>query len=55
MSSATKTLNKLHEICTSSSLEVNLSKIKIMVFGRNKRKSNQEVFYLENDQIEIMH
>ena len=26
-----------------------------MIFGCNKRKSNQEVFYLDKDQIEITH
>ena len=46
-------LNKLHEFCTS--LEDNLFKTKIMIFGRNKRKLNQEIFYLDNDQIEITH
>ena len=48
-------LNKLHEFCTSSSLEVNLSEIEIMIFGRNKRRLNQEVFYLDKDQIESTH
>ena len=48
-------LNKLYEFCTSSSLDVNLSKTKIMIFGRNKRKLNQEAFYLGKDQIEITH
>ena len=46
-------LNKLNEFCTSSSLEVNSSKTKLMIFGRNKRKWNQEAFYLDKDQIEI--
>ena len=32
-----------------------LSKTKIMIFGRNKRKLNQEAFYLDKDQIEITH
>ena len=48
-------MNKLHEFLTSSSLEVNLSKTKIMIFDRNKKKSNQEAFYLDKDQIEITH
>ena len=39
-------LNKLFEFCTSSCLDVNLSKTKIMIFGHNKRKLNQEAFYL---------
>ena len=26
-----------------------------MIFDRNKRKSNQEAFYLDKDQIEITH
>ena len=38
-----------------TSLEDNLSKTKIMIFGRNKMKLNQETFYLGNDQIEITH
>ena len=36
-------------------LKIYLSKTKIMVFGRNKRKLNQEAFYLDKDQIEIIH
>ena len=48
-------LNKLYEFSTSSSLEINLSKTKIMIFGHNKRKSNQEAFYLDKDPIEITH
>jgi hypothetical protein len=47
-------MNTLHEFLTSS-LEVNLSKTNIMIFDRNKRKSNQEAFYLDKDQIEITH
>ena len=46
-------LNKLYRFCTSSSLEVNLSKTKIAIFGCNKRELNQEVFHLDKDQIEI--
>ena len=30
-----------------------MSIAKIMIFGRNKRKLNQEAYYLENDQIKI--
>ena len=26
-----------------------------MIFGRNKKKFNQEAFYLDNDKIEIIH
>ena len=48
-------LNMLYEFFASSSLEVNLAKIKIMLFGRNKRKLHQEAFYIDNDQIEITH
>ena len=48
-------LNKLYEFCTSSSFEINLAKTKIMIFGCNKRKLNQEAFYLDKDQIEIIH
>ena len=48
-------LNKRHDFCTSSNLEVNLSKTKIMILGRNKRKLNQEAFYLDKDQIKITH
>jgi hypothetical protein len=36
-SSLRRLLNQLHEFFTSSSLEVNLSKTKIMIFGHNKR------------------
>lgn len=46
-------LYKLHEFCTSSILEVNLSRTKIMIFGRNKRNLNQETLYLDKDRIEI--
>ena len=48
-------LNKLYEFSTTSSLEVNLSKTKIMIFSYNKRKLNQEAFYLDKDPIEITH
>ena len=48
-------LNKLHKLCTSSSLGVNLSKTKIMIFDHNKRKLNQEAYYLDKEQIEITH
>ena len=48
-------LNKLYDFCTSSSLEVILAKTKIMIFGHNKRKLNQEAFYLDKDQIEMTH
>ena len=40
---------------TFSSLEVNLSKIKIMTFGHNKWYLNQEAFYLDKDQMKITH
>ena len=46
-------LNKLYEYCTSSSLEVNLAKTKVMIFAHNKKKLNQKAFYLEKEQIEI--
>ena len=36
-------------------LALELSKSFIMIFGHNKRKLNQEVFYLDKDQIEITH
>ena len=48
-------LNKLNEFCTYSSLQVNLSKTKLMIFGHNKRKLNQEAFYLNKDHTEITH
>ena len=48
-------LNKLYEFCTSSSLEVNPTTVKIMIFDRNQRKSNQEAFYPSKDQIKITH
>jgi hypothetical protein len=50
-----KTFNKLYDFGTYSSLDVNLSKIKIMIFSRDKRKLNQETFYLHKDQIGIPH
>ena len=50
-----KTFNKLCDFGTYSSLDVNLSKIKIMIFSHDKRKLNQETFYLRKDQIEITH
>ena len=50
-----QTLYKLHEFCTSSSLHGNLFKARFMVFGHNKRKLNQEAFYVVIDQIEITH
>jgi hypothetical protein len=37
-------LNKLYAFCTSSSLDVNLPNTKIMVFGHNKGKLNQETY-----------
>lgn len=45
--------NKLLKCFISSSLDVDLSKSKIMIFNRNKRKLNQEEFYLGKDQIEL--
>ena len=48
-------MNQLYEYFTSSSLDVNLSKTKIMIFGCNKTNLNQEAFYLDNDPIEITH
>lgn len=36
-------------------LEINKSKTKIMIFGRNKRKLKQKVFYLNEDEMEITH
>ena len=54
-SSLQSLFNKLYELCNSSSLDVNLSNIKIMMFGCNKRKLIQEAFYLGKDQIEITH
>ena len=51
----TKALNKLYKFCTSSSLEVNVFKTKIMIFGYRKRELNQEAFCLDKEQIEINH
>ena len=48
-------LIKLYAFCTSFSLDINLSKTKIMIFGHNKSKSKQEAFYLGMDQIQITH
>lgn len=45
-------MNKLNKFCTFSSLDVNLSKTKIMICDRNIRKLNQEVYihkYIEID------
>ena len=40
-------MNKQHEFCASSSFDVNLSTIKIVIFGYNKRKLNLGIgFYL---------
>ena len=39
----------------SSRLKVNLARTKIILFGHNKRKLNQEAFYVNKDQIEITH
>jgi hypothetical protein len=39
----------------SSSFDDNLSYIKIMIFGCNKRKLNQKAIWLGYDQIEITH
>jgi hypothetical protein len=47
-------LNKLHDFCTSSSLEVNIYKSRIMIFGRTERKLNREAFYLDKDPITSM-
>ena len=41
----------MYKVC----LEVILSKTKIIIYGHNKRKLNQEEFYLNKDQIEISH
>ena len=46
----TKTFEQAILVFSSSSLEVDLAKTKIMIFGRNKRKLNQKVFYLDKDQ-----
>jgi hypothetical protein len=48
-----KLQNKPYEGCTSSSLEVNISKTKTMIIGHNARKLNHEAFYLDKDQIGI--
>ena len=48
-------LNKIHEFHTSPSLEVNIFRTQIMIFGRNKMKLHQEAFYLDKDQIGIAH
>jgi hypothetical protein len=46
-------LSKLYEFCTFSSLEVKLCKVGIVIFGRDKRKLNQEAFYLDTNQLDI--
>lgn len=47
-----KIMNKIYELCTSSSPNVNLPTTKIMIFGHNKRTLNQEAFSLSKYQIE---
>ena len=42
-------VNKLYDFFTFSILEVNLAKTKIMIFSHNRRKINQEAFYLDKD------
>ena len=37
--------NKLNKVFTSSSLEANLSKTKIMIFICNKRELNQKFYF----------
>ena len=44
-------MNKLYEFLISYSLDVNLSKTEIMIFGRNKRRLNQKAFYFAKNQI----
>ena len=48
-------LTNYMRFCTSSRLEVKPTMTKIMIFGCNNRKFNQEAFYLDKDQIEITH
>jgi hypothetical protein len=48
-----KLQNKPYEGCTSSSLEVNISKTKTMIISHNAMKLNHEAFYLDKDQIGI--
>ena len=48
-------MNLIYEFCTSYGPEVNLSKVKIMIFGCNKRELNQEAFYLDKDPIKTTH
>ena len=52
-SSLQRFLNNFFEFFTFSSFNINLCKTKI--FGCNKEKLNQEVFYLGKDSIEIPH
>ena len=51
----TKIYEQKCKFCIVFDLDVNLSKAKIMVFGCNKRKLNQETFYLGKNQNEITH
>ena len=46
-------LNKPYEFCIVSSLEVNLPKTKIIIYGCNKRKLKQKAFYIDKGSIEI--
>ena len=48
-------MNKLYEVCTSSSPNFKLSMTIVMIFGCNKRTLNQEAFHLSKNQIEIIH
>ena len=48
-------VNKPYEFYTVSSLEVNLSKTKIIIFDNNKKKLNPKAFCLDKGPIEITH
>ena len=52
---STKTYEQTTRVCISSSLKVNSSKTKIIIFGCNVRKLNQEALHLDKDPIEIIH
>ena len=49
-------LSKLHEFCIFFlALKSTYLKLKIVIFGHNKMKLNQEALYLDTDQNEITH
>ena len=52
-SSLQRLLHKLYEFYNNNSSLDGKKETKILIFGCNKRKLNQEAFWLDNEQIEI--